>query len=329
MAAAMTDPSSVDRAQALLAKGDRAGAIAVGEAAAERNDAEAMFMVAIWRLIGDPLPRDLVAARDLLARARQSGHPDAAMMEVALTANGTGAPADWVTARTLLEQAAPRDEMAARHLALVQTMDLSANGVPQTTPIGEPLSGIPRVAIYRGAFTPEECAHLAQAIADIIAPSVVVDPTTGRQVQHPIRNSDGAVIGPTRESLAVTAINHRIAAMTGIAVNQGEPLQVLRYAPGQQYRLHSDALPGAANQRIATAIIYLNEGFAGGETVFPDLGIRVVPRGGDMLVFDNVLPDGHPDPRMRHAGLPVTQGVKWIATRWIRARPYDPWTAGS
>lgn len=329
MAGSMTAQSSVDRAQALLAKGDRAGAIAVGEAAAERNDADAMFMVAIWRLIGDPLPRDLAAARRLLARARQAGHADAAMMEVALTANGTGAPADWATARTLLKQAAPGDEMAARHLALVQTMDLSTNGTPRTLPISETLSATPRVAIYRNAFTPEECAHLAQAIQDIVAPSVVVDPATGRQIRHPIRNSDGAVIGPTRESLAVTAINHRIAAMTGIAVNQGEPLQVLRYAPGQQYRLHSDALPGAANQRIATAIIYLNDGFAGGETAFPDLGIRVVPRAGDMLAFDNVLPDGRPDPRMRHAGLPVTQGVKWIATRWIRARPHDPWTASS
>ena len=324
----MTDLSSVDRAQALLAKGDRAGAIAVGKAAVERNDADAMFMIAIWRLVGDPLPRDLPAARRLLASARQSGHPDAAMMEIALTANGTGAPADWTTARTLLERAALRDEMAARHLAIVQAMDLLANGAPRTVPVGEPLSKAPRVTIHRNAFTPEECEHLAQAIADIIAPSVVVDPATGRQMQHPIRNSDGAVIGPTRESLGVTAINHRIAAMVGIAANQGEPLQVLRYAPGQQYRLHSDALPGTANQRIATAIIYLNDGFVGGETAFPDLGIRVVPHSGDMLVFDNVLPDGRPDPRMRHAGLPVTQGVKWIATRWIRARPYDPWTAG-
>lgn len=324
----MTGQSFVDRAQALLAKGDRARAVAVGEAGAEHNDADAMFMVAIWRLIGDPLPRDLPAARRLLAKAREWGHPDAAMMEVALTANGTGAPADWTAARALLEQAAPRDEMAARHLALVQAMDLLANGMPRTVPVGDPLSRTPRIAIYRNAFTLEECAHLVQAIADIVAPSVVVDPATGRQVQHPIRNSDGAVIGPTRESLAVTAINHRIAAMTGIAANQGEPLQVLRYAPGQQYRLHSDALPGATNQRIATAIIYLNEGFTGGETAFPDLGIRVVPRAGDMLVFDNVLPDGRPDPRMRHAGLPVTQGVKWIATRWIRAHPHDPWTAG-
>lgn len=323
----MTAQSAVDLAQSLLTRGDRAGAIAIASSAADRGDPDAMFKIAIWRLVGDPVPRDLPVARDLLAQARQSGHRDATLMEIALTANGSGAPADWAAAIALIERAAPHDEIAAHHLALVQAMNLLPDGAPRELPSCDRLSDAPRVRIFRSAFTPDECAHLAQAVADIIEPSVVVDPATGRHVQHPIRTSDGAVIGPTRESLAVTAINRRIAAMAGIDIRQGEPIQVLRYAPGQQYRLHSDALPGIGNQRIATAIIYLNQGFAGGETDFPDLRIRVVPRSGDTIIFDNVLPDGRPDPRMRHAGLPISQGTKWIATRWIRARPHDPWTA--
>ncbi len=323
----MTAQSVADLAQSLLARGDRAGAVAIVSSAADRGDADAIFMMAIWRLVGDPVPRDLPIARGLLARARQSGHRDAALTEVALTANGTGAPADWAAALALIERAAPNDEIAAHHLALVQAMNLLPDGAPRELPSCDRLSDSPRVRIFRSAFTPDECVHLARAVADIIEPSVVVDPTTGRHVQHPIRTSDGAVIGPTRESLAVTAINRRIATMAGIDIRRGEPIQILRYAPGQQYRLHSDALPGIGNQRIATAIIYLNQGFAGGETDFPDLRIRVVPRGGDTIIFDNVLPDGRPDPRMRHAGLPISQGTKWVATRWIRARPFDPWTA--
>jgi prolyl 4-hydroxylase len=323
----MAGQTAVDLAQALLERGDRAGAIATAGLAIDRGDADATFMVAIWRLIGDPLPRDLAAARVLLARARQRGHRDAALMEVALTANGTGAPADWPAALALLERAAPNDEIAAHHLALVKTMNLATDGAPRKLARHDCLSEVPRVSVFRDAFSPDECAHLAQAVGDIISPSVVVDPATGRQIQNPIRTSDGAVIGPTRESLPVSAINRRIAAMAEIDVRQGEPLQILRYAPGQQYRLHSDALPGTGNQRVATAIIYLNDGFGGGETDFPDLGIRVVPNAGDMLLFDNVLSDGRPDPRVRHAGLPVSKGLKWIATRWIRASPYDPWNA--
>ena len=208
-------------------------------------------------------------------------------------------------------------------------MALAEDGSPQTLPTVEHLSQNPRVQIFRNAFTPAECERFAQSIADIIAPSVVVDPATGQQILHPIRTSDGAVIGPTRESLVIAAFNRRLAAMTGTTTRQGEPVQVLRYSPGQQYRLHLDAVSGLANQRIKTAIVYLNHGFGGGGTEFPDLGIRVTPRTGDTLVFDNVLPNGQPDQRTRHAGLPVTSGVKWIATRWIHAAPYDPWTAGS
>ena len=53
--------------------------------------------------------------------------------------------------------------------------------------------------------------------------------------------------------------------------------------------------------------------------------ITVTPRGGDALLFFNTLADGRADPATRHAGLPVRSGAKWLATRWIRARPLDPW----
>jgi prolyl 4-hydroxylase len=35
-----------------------------------------------------------------------------------------------------------------------------------------------------------------------------------------------------------------------------------------------------------------------------------------------VRENGAFDERMIHAGLPVTQGVKWMASRWIRSEPY-------
>ena len=132
-------------------------------------------------------------------------------------------------------------------------------------------------------------------------------------------------IGPTAEDLVVRAINARIAAFSGTPIDNGEPLAVLRYNPGQEYKLHSDALPQGEDQRSHTVILYLNEGFVGGETDFPAIGLRVRPKAGMALSFTNILGDGSPDPLARHAGLPVTQGSKWIATRWIRRRRYDPW----
>ena len=99
----------------------------------------------------------------------------------------------------------------------------------------------------------------------------------------------------------------------------------MHYAPGQQYREHLDTLPGKVNQRIATVILYLNEGYTGGETAFSDSGISFKGRAGDALFFRNVRPDGSPDPASRHAGRPVIQGAKWVATRWLRAGPFDVW----
>jgi prolyl 4-hydroxylase len=102
----------------------------------------------------------------------------------------------------------------------------------------------------------------------------------------------------------------------------------MRYTPGQEYKPHLDALAGLRNQREWTAIAYLNTDYDGGETIFPLLSISIRAEPGDILIFRNIDGDGDPDPRLRHAGRPVTRGAKWIATRWIRNAEHDPYDRG-
>ena len=59
-----------------------------------------------------------------------------------------------------------------------------------------------------------------------------------------MRDSDAAAFPLVLEWPFVHALNRRIAAASGTDVAQGEALQILRYAPGQQYRPHLDAVPG-------------------------------------------------------------------------------------
>lgn len=318
-------PSVVDAARQLAGSGQADQAVAMLEAAGDRGDSAALFQLAAWRLIGQPVPRDLPRARALLRRAVAIGHVDAALMEVALTANGSGGVPDWPRAVALLKAAAEHDPVAQEQRRLLDEMNLDDCGAPQKVLAPEPLTGdaIQRFAAFASAA---ECAHIAGAGADLLAPAVVVDPQTGRQVAHPVRTSHEAVIGPMRESLVVQAINRRIALCSHTAVEQGEALTLLRYQPAQQYRLHHDSITGTGNQRIATALLYLNDGYTGGETHFPEFELTIVPRAGDLVVFRNLTADGRPDPRMRHAGLPIIRGVKWLATRWIRSRPFSPWT---
>jgi prolyl 4-hydroxylase len=316
-----------DQATRLIASGQTAQAISMLEQAGKSGDVDALYLLAVHRLAGEIAPRDLASARSLLQRARTIGHVDAALMEIALTANGSGGKPDWHAALRLLEEAAGKDPLAEKQLELVRAMSLAKDGSPASLPVGSALSDRPRLVLFRNFATRAECEHIAGAAAPHLQRSVVADPVTGALKEHPIRTSDGALIGPAREDLVLGAINRRIAAISGTDYAQGEPLTVLRYAPGQQYRPHLDTLPDAANQRVMTVIIYLNEGFGGGETVFVNLGARIKPRGGDAILFDNCTPDGKPDARSAHAGMPVTAGSKWIATRWIRARPLDLWAS--
>lgn len=315
----------VQAARRSVAEGRSAEGVTLLAAAGDAGSTDALVELAIWYLGGRLVPRDLVAARSLLRRAAAIGDEEAALIEIALTANGSGAAADWPAAVALLQRAATTSAAAAQHLALLQAMALGPDGVPRALPAAQSLHASPRVQRFPGFCTPAECAHIASVAAPALQPATVFDPASGRMIPHPIRASDNAPIGPTDESLVVQAINRRIAAATATDVMQGEPLTLLRYAPGQQYRPHLDALPNEANQRIRTAILYLNHNFSGGATEFPLLGVTIAPGAGDLLVFDNVDAQGKPDPNSRHAGLPVTSGTKWIATRWIRARPTTAW----
>lgn len=301
-------------------------AVAMLEAAGDRGNAQALMQLAAWSLIGHILPRDHRRSRSLLRRAVSIGHVDGALMEIALTANGTGgAAADWPEARRLLAAATARDPVAAAHKALLDRMALGPDGTPLALPAAHLLCADPRVVHLPEFLTADECAHIAMAGSEMLEPARIIDPETGRATPHPVRTSDDAAIGPTREDLVIRTINLRIAAASGTDVSQGEPLTVLCYRQGQEYRPHLDTIAGAANQRIRTFIIYLNGGFRGGETSFPLLNLTIVPKGGDALMFDTLLPAGTPDMRTRHAGLPVIEGVKWLATRWMRVAPIDPW----
>jgi len=302
--------------QRLANSGKPREGIALVERAAAGGDPEALLILANWRLWGLYGPRDPAATLDLLGRAMAGGSGEAARLLATLIGNGTGCQSDPQAAYRLLVSLAPYDPEIARQLTLFDRM---AKVVQFDQ---EPLSADPDVRLARGFLTAEECAYLVARAEPLLRPSTIIDEVTGRPRPHPVRTSSSMNFDPTNEDLVVHAINRRIAALTGTDLAAGEPLHVLRYTPGQEFRPHLDAIAGASNQRQWTALIYLNQGFEGGETNFPELTITTLGRPGDCLIFRVCDDDGATDQRLRHAGLPVTSGVKWLASRWIRKRPY-------
>lgn len=314
-----------EQATALARAGRPKDAVALIENAARSGDAEGNFLLAHWLLYGSDRPRDVSAGYRHLESAAQQGHTRAVRALAHLTASGTGCEADEAKALQMLRDIADQDPVAAEQLSLRPQMMSVADA---TNAQRERVSSDPSIEIVRKLLLPEECAHLMRRAEPLLKPSLIDDPVTGRGKPDPIRTSHGAAFVPHEADLVVQAINQRIATASGTEVDHAEALYVMRYAPGQEYKPHLDALAGLKNQRAWTAIAYLNEEFEGGATVFPELSISVRLGAGDLLIFRNVDSKGEPDLRLRHAGEPVTSGAKWIATRWIRTGPHDPYDRG-
>lgn len=312
-----------DRIAAFLQAGRPAEAWALIRQGVTAGKANALALAAQWRIAGNIVHRDLAAARELLDRGRAAGHLDAALLHAYFLAAGVGGAPDWRAALSGLEAVAADNADAAGQLDLLDRMALDFGGHPVDPPKLKRISESPAVFAARDFMTAEECAYLVDRAMPKLSPSVVVDPQSGRMVAHPVRRSDFASFGVFDEDLVVHALNRRIAALSGTEAGQGEPLQVLRYAPGGEYRDHFDALPGTDNQRVLTALVYLNDDYSGGETVFSHTGLKVKGERGMALLFRNAHPDGRPDMTSQHAGRPVTAGTKLIASRWIRAQRFE------
>jgi prolyl 4-hydroxylase len=308
----LIDQHRPDEAVVLLEEGGRQG------------EPDCWVELAAWYLGGQIVPRDLAQCRECFRLAGALGHRRARSIYISLLANGTGGRADWTGALELLRGMAADDEASASQITLIGNMDIDREGLPAS--IGPPdlLSQAPYVAMFRNLLTSDECNFLIGQAAPSFQPSVIVDPASGQMRPHPVRTSENAMFPWIDENPAIHAINQRLAAASGTPAANGEPLQILRYSPGQEYRPHHDALPHTDNQRILTMLVYLNDSYEGGETAFLKTGLTVKGAIGDAILFRNSDPQGQPDPDALHAGLPVTAGQKLIASRWIHEKRFGP-----
>ncbi|HUA79134.1 MAG TPA: 2OG-Fe(II) oxygenase [Dyella sp.] len=185
----------------------------------------------------------------------------------------------------------------------------------------------PALRVLNDFLSAEECQALIEQSSPRLQRAATVD-RSGKQQIDARRTSEGMffTIG---ETPLVSRIEKRIATMLSIPVDHGEGLQVLHYLPGQQYEPHYDwfnpdepgfaAVTAKGGQRIASLVMYLNTPDGGGGTAFPEIGLTVTALRGGAVYF--AYDTG--DTASLHAGLPVQEGEKWIATKWLRERPFQ------
>jgi TPR repeat protein len=267
--------------------------------------------------------------------AAESGDPLAKYLHGLRLLRGHGiAPDPAAAARWLRAAAAEGVQLAAYRLA-----GLPATGREQAATAGGvefmdcaiPVLA-PAAASRTLAFMSEHtavldeylCDHLMNLAAPKLAPSGVVDPHTGAAVQSGLRTSYSMHFAPSMYDLPVHLALRQIANVAGLPVEHAEPLGVLRYGPGQEYRPHYDYYSDDQHQaqRVSTVFVFLNDVAEGGGTDFPRLGVKVEPARGKAVKFLNCDAEGRPNPDTLHAGLPVIRGEKWLATLWFWDRPF-------
>lgn len=309
--------------------------------------------------MSQPSRRILETHADLGAVMSDAEQGDAPAMRLAslVEAVGLERPADWEKAVDWLGRAAAADDEESQGELLLLADDdqqkhmlgLFTSG--QVTPPRwrelaasvrldellapariEVLSATPHIAAAQGLVRPEMATWLIQRAHPMLAPASVITPQDSRPRLDPSRTNSMVQIRFAATGLPVLALRHRLAGLVSARPEQLEITNILHYAPGQAFRPHydgfaldapiADADYAAGGQRLATVLVYLNEGYEGGETAFPRLNAAFKGRIGQALLWRNTLPGSRDiDPLTLHAGEPPSRGEKWVLSQWVRERP--------
>jgi prolyl 4-hydroxylase len=176
-------------------------------------------------------------------------------------------------------------------------------------------------------LTAAECDGLVALIDQQRQPSQLLAPSPDPE----FRTSESCNF--TAYEPLVQAVELKIDELTGIQHALGERMQGQRYAVGQQFKAHHDFFHTSepywpenekrGGQRTWTVMLFLNEPAGGGQTVFPEAGMEIVPKRGAMLAWNNLDALGHPNHGTLHQAKPVEAGVKYVITKWYRERPWS------
>jgi hypothetical protein len=128
------------------------------------------------------------------------------------------------------------------------------------------------------------------------------------------RLSDSGFISFFRSKVDVALERYNRDVGLGIPVPNSPKtadLILKRYRPGgdESFERHFDSINEVAN-RYLVLLWYLNDVEQGGETSFPQLGVKVQPRAGRLLVFP-------PYWMYQHEGLPPVSGDKFIVSTYL------------
>lgn len=149
-------------------------------------------------------------------------------------------------------------------------------------------------------YTPSECADLV-ALIERSSPTLATNNPLYRDQDRVIRDDPELATDLFRRLRPY--LPERMGQLRLLGLN--ERLRFYRYRPGQRFETHMDHWyrPNDRQITLHTVLVYFNDDFKGGETVFQEqLDRTVVPEAGMVAVFQH---------KLRHEGRPVLHGTKY------------------
>lgn len=336
------------------AEGDIEKALMALAKAANEGDLHARTLLGKRMLLGDRAPRMLKDGAAHILMAAQDGHPEAVAAMAILQCLGIQQRKNWQDALNSLTHAASLGWLQARQALLLLSHEPVLGeeqellGVQEAAfwqqlgsnidinrwlqiPQGKVLSDSPLLVSFE-SFVPERWRNLlANAAIPRLHRAQQPDPLMMRNPNAETSNYWLSPIGLSENDFLHLLLRERMSKACGIAQDQMEGMAVLMYQEGDEFSEHVDyfdqqtalgkAEVNELGQRILTFLVYLNDDYEGGETVFPELGISHKGRAGEGIYFVTAKGSGEGDPRTRHAGLPVETGSKWVLSQYFRAKP--------
>lgn len=166
-------------------------------------------------------------------------------------------------------------------------------------------------------LTQTECLELIAKIETLGPSLATINTATGTKVNTNIRNNERVIFDDPdlAEKVFKAAAEHLPEDFAGRTIcGANERFRCYRYKPGMHFAPHSDGsfVRNDDEMSFYTYLVYLNDGFEGGETTFftrPSVVIK--PIAGDAVLFQ------HP---LVHEGSEVKSGIKYVARTDIMYR---------
>lgn len=198
-------------------------------------------------------------------------------------------------------------------LSTLRTMQLGSAVVSCET-----ISESPHIEAVHNILSEQEAARIICQVLPHMNASKVHG--IGSRQPGDYRTSFSATLALDGDPLAAT-IYERLAAICECPIDHLEPVQIIRYEPGQFFVQHYDFIPEEmehfrdGGQRLKSLIVYLNDlppDETGASTFFPRLHLRVKCVLGTGMLWDNVDAHGKLETRLLHVGVAPVCSTKFL-----------------